>query len=343
MVELKTIRKEAKKILTDGTVKYLVGYKKSTNGLMAAPVFIKDPADVDQLIWDATCVHNLARYLLDEKKQKAAQKNPDPRPIAIFAKGCDSRAVNVLLQEKYITRDDVYIIGVSCEKTGVVDVKKVARKYEETKIKAFAFGENNDFIIGTRAGDNRVPAEELLADRCLECKANYPVIHNVLIGDPVKKKHGNYYKSLEKIESLPPQSRWDTWKTEMDKCIRCYACRSVCPMCYCEECVVDTIGFAVKPDTTAEEKAQKIKWIEKSPALSENIFYHLTRALHLAGRCIDCGECQRACPMDIPIRHLNKKMEKEAKEHFDFEAGFFQDKPSLVSSFKENDPQEFIL
>ncbi|NIM10908.1 MAG: hydrogenase, partial [Candidatus Aminicenantes bacterium] len=69
----------------------------------------------------------------------------------------------------------------------------------------------------------------------------------------------------------------------------------------------------------------------------------MVRAVHLAGRCIDCGECERVCPVDIPIRFLNKKMEKDSKKLFDYEAGFEADEPSLVSSFRDEDPQDFIL
>jgi ferredoxin len=113
-------------------------------------------------------------------------------------------------------------------------------------------------------------------------------------------------------------------------------------MCYCDECVVDSINLAVTADTTAEEKAQRIKWIQRSPDSSENFVYHLVRAIHLGGRCIDCGECERACPLDIPLRFLNKKLEKEAKELFGYEVGFDVSQPALISCFKDEDPQDFI-
>jgi ferredoxin len=342
MVRLEDIKKEAKKVLSDGTVKYLIGYKRGTNGIMTVPAFIREPAQVDDLIWEGTCIHNLSRFLVDEKRRKAREKNPDTRPVAVIAKGCDSRAIMVLLQEKYIERKDVYIIGVSCENAGVVDVKKVASKFKEKKPERVKFEADDRFLVVTKFGNIKVPGEEILAQRCLECQANYPVIYDVLLGEKVKKKCSHYFQSVEKIEDLSPDARWDYWQGQLDKCVRCYACRSVCPMCYCEECVVDSINYAVAPETTAEEKAQKIKWIEKSPGLSENVFYHMIRALHLAGRCIDCGECERVCPMDIPIRYLNKKLEKETKQQFDYLSGFDADQPSLVSCFRDDDPEDFI-
>lgn len=342
MVSLDNLKKEAEKVLKEEKVKYIIGYQRSGNGLMPVPAFIKKPEDVEKLIWDPTCVYNLTRFLVDEKRRKARQKNPDKRPVALIAKGCDSRAVVVLLQEKFINREDIYIIGVSCEETGVIDEKKLAKKLKGKKAETVEPGEKGQFAVRTKAGKINIPAEEILAERCLECKANFPVLCDVLLGEKVKRNLETPYKSLQKIESMTADERWAFWREQFDRCIRCYACRSVCPMCYCDECVVDSINFAVTAETTADEKAQKIKWLEKSPHLSENFVYHLVRAIHLAGRCIDCGECERACPLDIPLRFLNKKLEKDAKELFDYDIGFNPDQPSLVSSFRDEDPEDFI-
>lgn len=342
MVKLEDLKKEVKRILKDEKVKYVIGYGQGSNGLMPVPAFIKKTEDVEKLVWTPSCVHNLTLFLVDEKKRKKREKKPDERPVGIVVKGCDSRAINVLLQEKFIKREDVYILGVSCENTGVLDEKKLAKKLKGEKVQKVEYDDKDNFVITLKDGKVKFTAQEILAERCIECKANFPVIYDVFLGEKVKRKPEEPFKSLEKIEKLSKDDRWAFWKEQLDKCIRCYACRSVCPMCYCDECVVDTINFAVTADTSSEEKAQKIKWIEKSPLFSENSVYHMVRAIHLAGRCIDCGECERVCPLDIPIRFLNKKMEKKAKELFDYEVGFDPELPSLISSFKDEDPEDFI-
>lgn len=349
MVHLEEIKEEAKKILEKKKVKYIIGFARGTSSATSIPVFIKRPEEVERLIWDPTCIHNLARFLVDEKRRNARQKNPDIRPVGIIVKGCDSRAVNVLLQEKFLRREDLYIMGVSCEAMGVIDEKKLAATLNNKRVKKIEFGEKKSLFVTTEDEKREVPAPELLAQRCLECSFNFPLIYDVLFGEKVApnhdtsfQNHDNSLRSLERIEGLSTEERWAFWSPRFDRCIRCYACRSVCPMCYCDECVVDTINFAVTQDTTAQEKAQKIKWLERSSVLSENLFYHLVRAIHLAGRCIDCGECERVCPVDIPLRLLNRKLESIALEQFDYRAGLDAEQPPFVSSFKDEDPQDFI-
>jgi len=342
MVKLEDLKSEVKKALKSGKVKYFIAYQEGNDGYKPIPVFLKEESDTANLVWNPGCVHNLVKFLVDEKRRKKRSKEPDERPVGLVVKGCDSRAVNVLLQEKFIDREDVFLVGVSCEETGVLDEKKLAKKLKGKRAQKVEFGENNQFLVTTGEGRLKIPAGDVLAERCLECRANFPVVYDVFLGDKTKKNVEKPFQSVDQIEKLDVKKRWEFWKKQLDRCIRCYACRSACPMCYCDECVVDTINFAVEPDTSAEEKARKIKWIEKSPTPSENFVYHLVRAIHLAGRCIDCGECERVCPMDIPIRFLNKKLEKEAKDLFGYEAGFEADKPSLVSSFKDEDPEDFI-
>ena len=342
MVNIDGLKAEAKRVLKGGKVKYIIGYGRASDSWKANPVFLRTPEDVDKLVWDPTCFHNLVRFLVDEKRRKAKEKSPDPRPVGIVAKGCDSRAIVVLLQEKFFERMDVFVLGVSCESTGVIDERKLATKTAGKNVRKVEFGEKQNFVVETDGGTMEIAASEILADRCLDCIASVPVVSDHLLGDKIERTVAHPFQSVEKMESLSGDDKWSFWKDQLKRCIRCYACRSSCPMCYCEECVVDTINFAVTADTSAEEKAQRIKWLEKSPVDSENIFYHLVRAIHLAGRCIDCGECERACPVNIPLRMLNKKLEKEAKELFGYDAGFDADRPALISCFRDGDPEDFI-
>jgi L-lactate utilization protein LutB len=93
----------------------------------------------------------------------------------------------------------------------------------------------------------------------------------------------------------------------MDRCIRCYACRNACPMCVCRDhCIADTRD----PHWLSQETDVQQKWM-----------FQLIHAMHLAGRCTECGECERACPMNIPILSLRQKLNREIKELFDYEAG----------------------
>lgn len=343
MVHADDIRAQARDLLGAGKVRAVLGWRRGTAGALAEPVFVTDAQQAAELVWDPTCVHNLALFLVNEKKRLKAERNADGRPLAMIAKGCDSRAIVVLLQENHIQRGEVVVLGVSCESAGMVDPRKLERALRGRTATAVAFDSAGGVNVTTAEGETTLPAAEALADRCLECTMPWPDLADSFYGDKVEgRAYRPRFAALEAVAQLPAEERRAFWNGHFERCIRCYACRAVCPMCYCDECVVDSTEFVVTPQTGADEKARRIYWIQRSPDPAESAMYHLVRAMHLAGRCVDCAECERVCPVHIPVRLLNNVLEREAREAFDYVPGMDAGAPSLISSFRDGDPNDFV-
>ena len=211
----------------------------------------------------------------------------------IVVKGCDAKALAVLESEHQIERENIVVIGVAC--SGV----QIRRK---------------------------------LQDKCHACDVGHPPHCDVVIGDvasptsPAEMKASRYAK-LATLQSMTTEQRLEYWKKEFARCVKCYACRQSCPLCYCEVCVADK---------------NRPTRIDTSATLKGNFAWNILRAFHLAGRCIGCSACSNVCSAGIDLDLLNLTLAKAAEDNFQFRAGMERNTEPLIGTFSPDDQEKFI-
>jgi ferredoxin len=146
---------------------------------------------------------------------------------------------------------------------------------------------------------------------------------------PVRETGGDPRdEAIALLEELPPDERWRFWLDEFHRCIRCYACRAACPLCYCETCIADK---------------HRPQWISTAIENEGNTAWNLVRAFHLTGRCTGCDECARVCPSQIRLDLINRRMAQEVERLFGYRAGEDPEAPPPLTVFRDDDPEGFIL
>lgn len=302
----------AKALLAEGKVQKVVGWKKGLFDDDITPAVFNSAEELDKdFVFNKFCKANLSKYLVKITKDieikksttrmnntMAKQRDPNaqdaPIPsevVLVFLKPSDTYSFTQLLKENRITREDVYAIGVPCQDT-------------------LDGGE----LCESCTGKKHVSCDELLGvDENEEASPNTKRMEEVA-----------------KLEAMTSEQRFEFWRNELSRCIRCNACRNICPACTCETCVFDN---------NALYTTQKVAETD----FEENLF-HIIRAWHVAGRCTDCGECSRVCPQNIPLYLLNRKFIKDINEIYgDYQAGADMETKPAMLRFEENDPETTIV
>lgn len=314
-----TIVNRAVELLQNKDVDRVIGWRIGEFDYDLTPSVFTEVEDLKKnFIYNDFSSANLSKYLVKISKLEGK--------TLVFLKSCDTYSFNQLLKEHRISSDNIYAIGLPCE--GKVDPNKVKALIGDGILSLESDGEV--VTCKTLYGTKELKKEEVLLEKCMTCKSKKHVYYDELIGDEGEVVDSKRFDLVEKIENMSAQERFDFWRGELSRCIRCNACRNVCPACTCEKCVFDNVNSGV------ENKAA-------SNSFEENMF-HIIRAFHVAGRCTDCGECSRVCPQHIPLHLLNRKVIKDINEMYgEYQAGEDAETLPPMTSYTLGDVEPSIV
>ena len=311
--------RRAKELLADGTVNRVIGWKAGDFDYDITPAVFTCPEQLDDgFLYNDFCQANVSKYLIKESRKEGK--------ILAFLKPCDTYSFNQLIKEHRIWRDNVYVIGVPCD--GKVDVDTVKQKGLQGILSMQCDGQT--VTAQTLYGEEKFDKADAMSDRCLNCKSKKHVAYDELMGDEGEVLDSHRFDMVEKIEAMSSEERFNFWRGELSRCIRCNACRNVCPACTCEKCVFDNDASGIAQKAAAD-------------SFEENMF-HIIRAFHVASRCTDCGECSRVCPQNIPLHLLNRKFIKDINEFYgEYQAGADTESRGPLTDYTTDDVEPSVV
>ena len=313
-VELKMLER-AKELLTSGEVARVVGWKKGDFCYDPSPAVFETVEELENgFVYDYFCGANLSKYLIDVSKKEGK--------TAVFLKPCDTYSFNQLVKEHRVKRENVYVIAVEC--MAKFDIEKI-----KAKGVSFVTGVEvveKDVKVSSLYGETTLYKPEIVLEKCAVCNKTHQVKDEEIILHERPVRDVNRFAEVEKLEAMTEDERFAFWKEQLSKCIRCNACRNVCPACSCIKCVFDN------PASGIAAKANDSEFEEK--------MFHIIRAYHVAGRCTDCGECSRVCPQNIPLHLLNRKFIKDMDGLYgEYQAGESSEGKTPLTSYTEEDKE----
>ncbi len=314
------IKAKAIELLQSGTVDRVLGWKAGEFFYDLTPAVFTSVEQVEKdFVYSVFSGANLSKYLVKESRKGGK--------VAAFLKPCDTYSFNQLIKEHRIWRENVYVVGIACD--GMCDIEKIRAAGARGILSVTRDGEN--LQIETMYGPMTMAKADADAERCVSCKSRKLVAYDEKIGEDGEViENSGRFDMVAKLEAMTAEERFEFWRGELSKCIRCNACRDVCPACTCEKCVFDNANSGISQKAAVN-------------SFEENM-YHIIRAFHVASRCTDCGECSRVCPQNIPLHLLNRKFIKDINEFYgEYQSGADTETRPPLMNFMKDDVEPSIV
>ena len=312
-VEMKMLQR-AKELLESGDVARVVGWKKGDFCFDPSPATFETVEQLQDFVYDWFCGANLSKYLIQASKKEGK--------TAVFLKPCDTYSFNQLVKEHRINRENVYVIAVEC--LAKLDIEKIKAK-GVTGVTGVEV-DGKEVKVTSAYGTETLYKPDVVLTKCATCQKTHQVKDEEIILHERPERDVNRFEEVEKLEAMTEDERFAYWKDQLSKCIRCNACRNVCPACSCLKCVFDNPASGIAAKANDSEFEEKL--------------FHVIRAFHVAGRCTDCGECSRVCPQNIPLHLLNRKFIKDIDGMYgEYQAGETSEGKTPLTSYTEADTE----
>ena len=310
------VKSKALELLNNQTVNRVLGWKKGEFCYDVSPAVFYSEKDLENFVYNGFCGANLSKYLIEESKKEGK--------ILVFLKPCDTYSFNQLIKEHRIKRENVYIVGVECQgkfdiqnfnSKGIEFIDSVEETIDSVKVNGSIVLDRNDVKL----------------ERCTVCDKKHVVYDELVEFNEKVAPKEDRFALVKKLEAMTPDERFAFWKKELSKCIRCNACRNVCPACNCTKCVFDNDNSQIASKANSDSFEEKL--------------FHIIRSFHVAGRCTDCGECSRVCPQNIPLHLLNRKYISDVNELYgEYNAGEDDNSRGPLTNFtkEDKDPNDAV-
>lgn len=308
-----------------------------------SPKLVEKPEDISSFPLSSLIAYGYARTDTAAKYLHKSVQGALKEKVGLIARPCDTRALIELAKIKQINLDNIFVIAI--EDRGMIpkagrEIKKI-KDVDPTKIVKEKISDKGLIVKMDDGSTNELNLA--VAENCLRCYRKLPIVADLSVSDlgipidsdeiilkiysdkgsdvleksglskkslpdDVKKAHTEKYddiiakakekraKDLEEWAKVPQEEK----TAHLLKCTACGMCIRGCPVCYCIDCIL-----------LSKKKAKTI----------DNISYQLTRIAHVADRCIECGNCENNCPMNLPLSLYFQSLNEVFKEKFDYESG----------------------